>query len=499
MILAGSALSWWQYLLVIIAGVAVTSSFAPFDLWPLSIAGLWIFAMAIRGRSAFTILGLGTLFGLGLFGSGASWVYVSIFTYGIPSEAIAGAATALFVLVLAILFAIPWMLYPLFARSMAQDLIAFPALWVAGEWLRGTLFTGFPWLLVGYAHTDTLLASWAPVTGTLGISLVVAFTAAAASDICQFDQGKFRKIVFLAIVVLLWVAPYELESRVWTVADGDPLRVRLVQGNIDQAIKWNPDQLDQIVETYVETTGNVSDVDLVIWPEAAIPLSKHQAAYLLQSIHDSSIDSRTGFITGIPIYDVVLRSHYNGLVALGTATGEYRKQHLVPFGEYIPLKSLFAPVVDLLRLRISDMAAGSADQEIINIGPVRIAPAICYEIAYAELVSKMAANANIILTLSNDTWFGASIGPDQHFQIARMRALENAKPVIRSTNNGITGFIDHSGKVMAQLPQFERAALDGFVQPYRGKTPFNEWGEKPLMLAILALLSLCLIRNLFRK
>ncbi len=503
MILAGRPLRWWHYLLIPLSGVAVTSSFAPFYLWPLALAGIGIFAMAIRGRSAFAILGISTLFGIGLFASGASWVYVSIYTYGIPSEPIAAAATAAFILALALVFAIPWTLYPLFARSMLQDLIAFPALWVAGEWIRGNLFTGFPWLLVGYAHADTWLSSWVPVVGVLGISYIAALTAAAASDLSQFDMGKTRKLACLAIVGLLWAAPYELQHKRWTVAEEDPISIRLVQGNIDQAVKWNPDHLQSIIDTHVAATGMVHEVDLVVWPEAAIPLAKHQAAFLLQSIHDSLTETQSGFITGIPIYDVVARQHYNGVVALGTASGEYHKQHLVPFGEYIPLKPVFAPIVDKLRLRISDMAIGVPDQENLVLqrfsGDIRIAPAVCYEIAYAQLVSDQARDANLILTLSNDTWFGESIGPHQHFQIARMRALENGKPVIRATNNGVTALIDFDGSVVELAPQFQELALDGRLQPYSGQTPFNRWGEQTLMLALLSLLGLCLVRNIFRR
>ena len=496
MILAERNLAWWHWPLLLVSGALVTLSFAPFHLWPLALVGLWIFASAIKRRSTGTIFWIALVFGLGLFSTGASWVYVSIYTYGVPSIPIAGGATAMFALVLAIAFAVPWMFYPLLSRSLGQDLLAFPALWVVMEWSRGFLFTGFPWLFLGYAHTDSLLTSWAPIIGALGISFIIAFTAAAFSDFTQFQKGLFRKVFYVAVCAGFWGAFYELEQYQWTAEMDESMTVRLVQGNIDQAVKWDPAELENNIDAYVDTTGQEWNVDLIVWPEAAIPRAKHQAIELLESIHESTAARNTGFITGIPVYNFEERQFHNSLIALGAADGEYHKQKLVPFGEYIPMKSVVGPVIELVELPLSDMSSGSDDQGLIKVGNFLISPAICYEIAYSDLVSEMTAYANAIVTISNDTWFGSSIGPHQHFQIAQMRALENAKPVIRTTNNGITGLISADGKIISTIPQFERLSMDGVIDPRSGQTPYNEWGEKPLLYAMLGLLGLFFLRNI---
>ena len=290
--------------------------------------------------------------------------------------------------------------------------------------------------------------------------------------------GRFGKILYLAAVAAIWAAPWELRNHAFTEPLQRSLDVRLVQGNIPQSQKWNPQLLQANIDTYLDTTGGDWNAGLVVWPEAAIPLSRDNASYLIESLQQEMVARNATLITGIPVRDALSGQHHNSLVALGAVAGEYHKQRLVPFGEYVPLRAISDVFLELFELPLADMAPGSPGQANLFADGFVLAPAICYEIAYAGLVSSAARDANVILTVSNDTWFGTSIGPHQHFQIARMRAVENGKPVIRATNNGITGVIDADGRVLDRLPQFTRAALDGRVQPRVGETPFNRFGDR---------------------
>ncbi|WP_417331200.1 apolipoprotein N-acyltransferase [Halomonas cupida] len=475
------------YLAAVIAGGLTTLAAAPFSWWWLApIAAALMYAGLTRqtGRQA---LLRGWCYGLGLFGTGASWVYVSIHDYGYTSMPLAIFLTALFVASMALFIAVPFGLYRRFIGAR-WSVLSFAGLWVLMEWLRTWLFTGFPWLLLGSTQVDSPLAPWAPVGGVYLLSLIVALSGAL---LVKLAEGRWLVIPVLAA---LWLVPLALPQQ-WTSTNGEPLQVSLLQGNLPQEIKWTAEGQREAVNTYLTMTGEVgsdeqpptTQPDLVIWPEAALPMFEDQAEPILARAQ-AALSPDTALLTGILQRDDDGR-FFNAVVGLGNADGHYRKAHLVPFGEYLPLESLLRGAIAFFDLPMPAMTPGDDPQTPLTAAGHEIGNAICYEIIYADLVASRARHSDILLTVSNDSWFGDSIGPHQHLEMARLRALENGRYVIRATSNGITAIIDDQGRILDQLPQFETARLDGEVQPMTGLTPYTRTGSWPTwLLAALMLL-----------
>ncbi len=474
-------------------------AFAPFHYWGLallSVCALSLLLMDTNPRSSFT---LAFSFGLGLFGTGTSWVYVSIHDYGEAPVLLAAALTGVFVLSIALLFALPFILYGMLdKRRAAVQLLAFPALWILGEWFRSWFLTGFPWLLLGYSSIDTWLSGWAPVAGVYSLSGGIALTGASIGLLItnRLSNAAIGGLIMLAIT---WGGGLYLQEKSWTEPVGKTLSVALVQP--DQAIlqKWDPDAIPAILDNFATTNTKLANNELVIWPEAAIPRLKHTVQTFLDEQDKLATSSNTALLLGIPIADYET-DYYNGVIGLGIASGEYRKQHLVPFGEYIPLERWLRGAIAFFDLPMSAFKSGPKNQTLIHIGDgISVATAICYEIAYPSLVAQGAADANLLLTISNDTWFGASLGPHQHLQMARMRALEHAKPLLRATNDGITAIIDTKGNIDASIPAFEAGVLKNSVTPRKGSTPYVRQGSLPTIVICLVLTVLVAGAGVFRK
>ncbi|MDI5921673.1 apolipoprotein N-acyltransferase [Halomonas sp. LR5S13] len=467
-------------LAALLAGGLTTLSAAPFALWWLGPVAAGLVYLGLHALTPAQAALRGWCYGLGLFGSGASWVYVSIHDYGYTGVPLALLLTALFVAGLALFFALTlWLYRRLCGPRLAA--LSFAGAWVLGEWLRTWLFTGFPWLLLGSAQVDSPLAPWAPVGGVYLLTLITALTGSLGVELLR------RRAWAAAPLAALWLVPLALPAQ-WTSPAGEPVRVALLQGNLPQLIKWTPEGQRRAVDTYLSMTRELeTDVDLVIWPEAALPMFEDQAAPHLDRAR-AGLPRDTDLLTGILQRDDEGR-YYNSVVGRGDVEGEYRKAHLVPFGEYLPLESLLRGAIAFFDLPAPTMAPGPANQAPIRAGELTIGNAICYEIIYADLVASRARDAGVLLTVSNDTWFGRSIGPLQHLQMARLRALENGRPVVRATSNGVTALIDPQGRVTARAPQFEATVLEGEVTPMQGLTPFTRTGSWPawLLAALLVL------------
>jgi len=455
------------------AGALITLSLAPFSVWPAAILGLAIYLHSLYGCDRRMAALRGFAFGLGLFGSGASWVYVSIHEHGGAGVALAGLLTFMFCAGLALLHAAFAWLYAGWIRGLRGGmLLGFPALWVLFEWLRGWLLTGFPWLYLGYAHTDTWLAGWAPVLGVFGISLVVALTGSAAY-LALRRREPAPVTVYAALVASLWLAGLALSEQQWVApASATPIRVAMVQGNIPQALKWTPEYRQHSLSVYADATAEHWDSDLVIWPEAAVPAFFQDVQAFLEPLAARATETETALITGIPFRDSTRRRFYNSIVGLGQAEGVYHKQRLVPFGEYVPLEGWLRGLIDFFDLPMSDFSRGPATQSPLLAGEFRLAPSICYEVVYTDLVARSARRADLLITISNDAWFGASIGPLQHLEMARMRALETGRYVLRATNNGVSAIIDERGRIVARSDQFVMTTLTGEAQAMLGRTPY---------------------------
>ena len=273
----------------------------------------------------------------------------------------------------------------------------------------------------------------------------------------------------------------------------------LVQGNIDQAVKWRAESVMPIIQRYTDLTESEWGQDLIVWPEAAITLHRDLAANLLEDWSVRGSAAGSGLVLGLPSRVVVdgTSRYRNGVIALGAAEGEYFKRRLVPFGEYVPLEGLIRGLIAFFDLPMSRSVAGPGEQPLLQLGSVRLAMAICYEVVYPDLVGRDVPAAHVLMTISNDSWFGSSAGPRQHFQMARMRALENERFMIRATNNGVSAIIGPDGRVLAAAPQFAQAVVRGVVEPRTGATPFASWGSTPVVVG--AALSLLLAAGLARR
>lgn len=473
-----------------LAGALLTLSFAPFGLWPAGIAGCALFGYFLCTCSTGAAIWRGWLFGLGLFGTGASWVYVSIHVYGQAGVGLATLLTALFCAGLALLPAIFAGLYVRWIRGLPGGmLIGFPALWVLFEWLRSWLLTGFPWLYLGYAHIDTWIAGWAPIAGVYGLSFFTALTAS-----CLFLAWRSREpaslVTYAGIVVTIWVGGLVLRPIEWVVpASEEPLSVALYQPNIPQELKWDRRYYDTILQQYERAVRPMFGKDIVLWPESAIPRIYANARDFLDPMARRASLTDSTLITGIPSRDDA-GAYRNSIVAIGLGEGMYHKQRLVPFGEYVPLEDWLRGVIAFFDMPMSSFSSGPPDQPPLRAGSHRVAPYICYEIVYPGLVARAARRAELLVTVSNDTWFGASIGPLQHLQMARMRALENGRYLLRGTNNGVSAIIDHRGKITAQTEQFVETTLTGTAEVMLGHTPFTSFGPMPVIIACVILLAL---------
>ena len=462
-----------QLLAALVAGGFTTLTASPFELWwlgPVAMGLLYVGLHTLTPRQAAL---KGWLYGVALFASGTSWVYVSIHDYGYTGMPLAVFLTALFVGVLALFFAGTFWLYRRFIGPR-WALLTFAGAWVLGEVLRTYLFTGFPWLLVGSSYVDSPLASWAPVGGVYLLSLLVVLTGTLGVEV-------LRRQWWAALpLAAIWLAPLALPHQLTTPVS-ESTRVALLQGNLPQLLKWTPEGQRTAANTYSELTRDVADeADLILWPETALPMIDSQARPVLERVQ-ANLPVDTALLTGIVQLDEDDR-YFNSVIGVGNVEGSYQKEHLVPFGEYLPLESLLRGAINFFDLPMSSFTKGAADQTPMQAAGVAIGNAICYEIIYPELVAQRAADSGVIVTVSNDTWFGASIGPHQHLQMARLRALENGRYVVRATSNGITAIIDPRGNVVDRAPQFETTYLTGEFYAMEGLTPFTRLGSLPVWL-----------------
>ena len=489
---------WPGNLLAVAAGALTSLALAPFDIWPLALIAVGLFYLGLRELGPRQALGRGWCYGFGLYGAGTSWIYVSINTYGGASPLLATLLLVAFFAAIAWFFALPaWLWARWLRRSEAPlaDALCFAALWVLQEAFRGWFLTGFPWLYSGYSQLDGPLAGLAPVGGVWLISFVLALSAAL---LCNLHRLRARPSFLAAGAALLlapWAIGLALKDHAWTSPAGAPLKVAALQGNVEQDLKWDPAHIDAQLALYRDMSLTSKPVDLLVWPETAVPILKDQAQGYIDMMGRFASDRHGALITGVPVRQVEQgqRRYYNGITVSGEGEGTYLKQKLVPFGEYVPLQDMLRGVIAFFDLPMSDFARGPADQAMLQAKGYKIAPYICYEVVYPEFAASLAARSDILLTISNDTWFGTSIGPLQHLQMAQMRALEAGRWMIRATNNGVTGLIDPFGRITAQVPQFERAILYGEVVPMQQLTPYLQWRSWPLAVVCLLLFGWALL------
>ena len=496
---------WPGHLIALAAGAITPLALAPFDLWPLALLSIALFYLGLRDLLPRQAAVRGWCYGFGLFLAGTSWVYVSIHDYGAASPPLAAFLTLLFVAGLGLLFALAAWLWARWLRRVEAplaDALAFAAFWLAQEAFRSWFLTGFPWLYAGYSQLDGPLAGLAPLGGVWLLSFALALSAALLVNLPRLRQHKLFCTAAVLLLLAPWVSGLALKDRAWTQAAGQPLSVSAMQGNIEQNLKWDPAQLNAQLLLYRDLTLNAPRSDLIVWPETAVPVLKEYALGYLDGMGRFANERQSALITGVPIRQANERGeprYYNGISVVGQGSGDYLKQKLVPFGEYVPLQEVLRGLIAFFDLPMSDFARGSSEQPLLQAQGYRIAAYICYEVVYPEFTAGLAAQSELLLTISNDTWFGRSIGPLQHLQMAQMRALEAGRWMIRGTNNGVTALIDPFGRISQQLPQFEQGVLHGQVTPMQGLTPYLRWRAWPLLILCSLILGWTLLASRMAK
>ncbi len=486
------------------AGLLCVFGFAPFGVFVIPVLALAaLFVLWSRADSRSAAAWLGFSFGMGLFVAGIGWIYVALHDYGGMPLLLALPATLLFAAFIALFPALAGYAQARFSETPGARFAAangmrliwvMPAAWVLIEWLRGTIFTGFPWLAFGYAHSDSPLAGYAPLLGVYGVSLVAAASAGLLATLLRERWSRQGKMA-LAIVAALWAGGAALRNVAWTQPHGEPLSVALVQGNIAQNLKFNADALPGTLETYRRLTLQ-NPARLTILPETALPLLRHQVPQeLVEQLRNHA--RRNGGDILIGSFERDNGSHYNGVFTLGTADEQhYRKQHLVPFGEFIPLRPLLGWFINgVLSIPMGDLARGDARQAPLDVAGQRVAADICYEDVFGEEIIRALPEATLLANFTNDAWYGHSHAAAQHNQISQLRALETGRMMLRATNTGVTSIIGADGKVLQQLPQHREAVLSGMAQGYDGITPYVRWGNTAVMLLLIAMLAYAWLRR----
>ncbi len=468
-------------LIAIVSGLLMPLGFAPFEWRILPVVGLILFVLSVDGVDARRALIRGLLFGLSMFGLGVSWVYNSLHDFGAASMMLSAAIAAGLILINALYLA---GLGYWFSRSgrlpmVYRMLLIFPALWVMAEWLRSWILTGFPWLLLGYSQVDTWFGQYAPVGGVLSVGAVVA---AWSGGLILVLKGCARdRIIGVILSLVLLAGGWGLSKVTWTQPLGEPLRLSVVQGNIPQQIKLQPDKLSVSLDQYLFLSRPHYSSDIIVWPETAIPTFRHRVDEFLRQLHKELEASDTELLTGVFIYDPRNRRYYNSLHKVGITGQDYHKQRLVPFGEYMPFRSLLDFLEEYIQIPMSDIAAGDSVSKI-NLAGYPTALSICYESAYADVFREQLPEAAFLVNASNDAWFGDSLAPHQHLEIARMRALEAGRYMVRSTNTGISAIIGPRGELKEVSPQFSVDVLNAWITPYQGQGPFISLGHAPIVL-----------------
>lgn len=475
-------------LFAFLGGAATVLAFAPFELQPLAFLTIafliheWV--TATPSRAAW----LGFWFGLGLFGAGVSWVYVSLHQFGGMPAPLAGFATAAFCAFLALFpAAAGWLQARVPAPEAARACLLIPAAWTLLEWLLTWIFTGFPWLAVGYAAAGWPLQGYAPLGGVYALSFLTVSIAGMLWLIVR------RRPRFLFAIVLVLGIGEALRHVQWSIPAGEPVEAALLQGNIEQEMKFRPERYAQIAETYGRLAEGTR-ARLIVLPETALPRFFHQVdpAYLARL--DAAAKRNEGdLLLGVPYFGGP-DAYFNSVLTLGASPRQvYHKVHLVPFGEFVPPG--FRWTLDWLSIPLADFSRGAPDQAPLAVAGQRVAANVCYEDAFGAEIARSLPEATLLVNVSNVAWFGDSLAPAQHLQIARMRAIETARMYLTATNTGITAAIDHDGRVLKRLAQFSEGRLEIAAQGYTGATPYVRLRDWPIVLISLGILSFAVIRS----
>jgi apolipoprotein N-acyltransferase len=470
----------WGDLTALAAGALMPLGFAPFNVFIIPVIALAVLFFLWREVTPWRAFWRGWLFGVGM-GWGIAWVRISMMEFGGVAPVAAWALSFALIAYVALYPAVLayWMVRIFPDCNRVRLLLVSPALWTLLEWVRSWLFSGFPWLSLGYSQIDAPLAGLAPFSGVYGVTWATAFSA---SLLVYAYMGGMRRALSHALpaFVGLWLVAWLMTQVNWSRPYGEPFNVALVQANIPQELKWDHHYADEIMMRYLTLSQEHLDARLIIWPETAVPMflgdappGYEDARILMAELENLYLYHRIGFMLGIREYDATTQQYYNSIATVGHASGIYRKVHLVPFGEFVPLRAWLGDLMRILDLPLlEDFSRGERTQPLLEMCKQSIGASICYEDAFPTEIRRPMPFATLLVNVSNDAWFGDSIAPHQHLQIARMRALENGRWLLRATNTGISAVIDDKGKIITHSQQGEITVLRADIQPLEGGTPY---------------------------
>lgn len=486
-------------------GLCLVFAYAPFSVWPLTfiILCLWFYIIADSPLKQATQAGFS--FGLGWFGAGISWVYVSIDKFGGLPVVVSLLLMLLLFSYLALYPALTCYLSAKLSRNNRLQLWLLPSMWLFTEYLRSVVLTGFPWLSIGYSQIDSPLSAFAPIIGETGVTLIILCFVVCINQLIKGNAVKWH-LFSIASLLLTTIIVHQLH---WLTPTHKILKTALIQGNIAQDMKWAPEHEWPTMKAYLDLTRVNYDADLIIWPESAIPRLEPLAQEFIDLADRAALVNNTSIITGVQSYHFNTKEYFNSLVVLGKQAANdteshysmynqdrYYKHHLLPIGEFVPFQQWLRPIAPLFNLPMSSFSRGNYIQPNLVANGVHILPLICFEIAFPEqLRANFSNSTQLLLTVSNDGWFGDSHGPHQHLEIAQMRALEFGRPLLRDTNNGVTAVVDAQGQIINQLPQFKQAVLRTNVALVTGRTPFSRYGHWPSTILASLLLVAYFIRH----
>ena len=482
-----------KYVFAFFLGLFFSLGFAPNDFWFLSIFSLTCLHFLIQKSNKRELFLVGYSFGIGLWAVGISWLYVSIHYYGNIGIFWSLLLTLLFILIISIYSGLTLLLFNyLKSDSKILAIFSLPIAWIVVEYLRSILFTGFPWLISGTMLAVTPLDGWTPIIGAQGNTFFLLLLSSLFYYL--ISNLKYFKSALLSVILLitLVVSSLALKNKPWTQLDGSVM-ASVVQTNLELKQKWSTEGVIKTKNMIEEAIERGMEGEIIVFPETAIIFSQSEMADWIGHIEHQAREKGITLLTGI----VEREDNYkvrNRILGLGEADTHYDKIKLVPFGEFIPFEHLTGKLFDIFGLKLTNTVPGE-ELNIINAGNIRISASICYEIAFPDLIRKTALDSNLIVTISNDTWFGSSYGPIQHLEIAQNRALEHKKVILRSTNSGISAFISKKGEIIEKQGYFEDKLLRKEINLYKGETFYAKYGDFPLFLIVSIIFMYLFINN----
>lgn len=488
---------YYPSLFTIALGALAVLGFAPYYFFLAPIISLiGLIYLWEKAPSPVACLQLGFLFGLGLHIVGIYWIYISLHNFGGMPWWFAGFCTFCLCAFMALFPALVGYL----SKRIGVLSLSVPVLWALSDWVRSWIFTGFPWLTIGYSQTPySPYAGYMPIVGVYGVSLLTVLVAACIAVWIANKNSvstTWKQTVIVSITCLT-ASGLIIKNVEWTEPVGAPFDVSLIQGNIPQDIKWSPDAAESTMQQYVEMT-KASQAQLIVLPETALPVIASQLdPNIKQTLSQHAIQNNGNLIVGMVEYNPETQEYFNSALSYGVnPIQSYSKNHLVPFGEFIPLKNLLGWIYrDWLNIPLSDLSRGGTHQQPMQLNDQKVAVNICYEDVFGEEIIRQLPEATLLVNISNDAWYGQSYAADQHMQFSQARALETGRMVLRSTNTGATAMIDQHGYVRAHAPHDIKTTLNVTVQGYQGATPYVFWGNWPFIVVSLGVLISLMIKR----